>query len=313
MARKAPKAAPVPTADAGTELIEKYEPVEGPDANAPVEPVEEVPVTETPAPPPPKPAHPSYLTRAAKQVGFDDDEIAGYTTAELKEAVNIVAMTRQQDVKLRDAELSRQRDESGRFVKEAPEPDAPFTLKDVGIDPADWNEETVGIMTKALAPMMAQIKELKSELGSVKAREQHRETNSALDQLDKLFSQNEAVFGVGSREDLDAESPEKVRRNAVIREMAAIPPNQRTTMKKDFAKVSKAMFGTLAPPKPVEPVEEETPDPKGFLNGHTIVPTARVTKAEPKGVRLAEQNLAARLKQRATVAVDTTEFDELPD
>lgn len=312
MARKAPKAAPVPPADAGTELIEKYEPMEAPDAVPEVvEPVEQVaePVVEAP---PAKPSIPTYLINAARRVGLDDADLEGLDAAGVKDAINIVNMTRQQDTKLRDAELSRQRDESGRFVKEAPEPEVPFSLKDVGIDPGDWNEETVGIMTKALAPMMAQIKELKSELGSVKAREQHRETNSALDQLDKLFSQNESVFGVGSRDDLEAESSEKVRRNAVIREMAAIPPNQRTTMKKDFDRVAKAMFGSLAPAKPAEE-DVTTPDPKGFLNGHTIMPTARVTKAEPKGVRLAEQNLAARLKQRATVAVDTTEYDELPD
>lgn len=309
-------------ADAGTELIEKFEFPEDPNSNpaeVKPEPVAEVKPVEPVVPV--KPAHPSYLTRAAKAAGFSDAEIDEMPTADLKEAVNIVAMTRQTDQRQRENDASRQRDDSGRFVKQPDAPAPEFDLgKELGVKTDDWNEETRAILTPVVKHLAGQIAELKDQLTKVNERDQNRERNAHFDKLDQLFVQNEDLFGKGQRTDLDRDSDELARRVAVIGEMTRMQAaDNGLSLKEAFHKATKRL-NYVSAPKPAapaapapEPARDVTvPDPHGFLNGSTIVPASRATKPEPKGVKLAEANLAARMRERA-VAVDTTEHDELPD
>lgn len=313
MPRKAPPAKPIPTADVGQSVIDKYEPMEA--ADAVPEPVEEAPVAEAPAPPPveTKPAVPKYLLRAAKQAGLSEDDLDGLPPADIEKAITMMNSTR------REVEQARDRDEAGRFVKQPEVPETPFSLADLGVDVKDLNadETTQDILTKLMKPLAAKIKSLETDLAEAKARDQRRETNAQFDQLDQLFNDMPDVFGKGARHKLAKGSPEMLRRVAVINQLKSLASNDRgDSLAEDFERVATSLFGTLAPKAPApSPVEDATiPDPKGFLNGATTIrPVDRATKPEPKGTRLAEKNLAMRLNQRAASTVDTTEFDELPD
>lgn len=307
------------TTDPGKQLLDDFFPEDA--GAAPVEEKSEpAPVVETKQVES-KPKHPAYLVRSAKNVGFDDGEIEGYTTTELKEAVNIVAMTRQQDTRERQVLESVNRGPDGKFVKkeEAPEPE--FNLKDAGVDLSDADEFTQGLFTKALKPILDKLKKLQSDyeekIGAIEARDQQREVNAHFDKMDQLFATNEAVFGKGARSKLTKGSPELKRRVAVINSIPAVKQeNPDWTVDECFEAVARDLFGSLVPkvePK-AEVVEEteEIKDPYNFRNGSTIKPTVRQTKPEPKGVKLATANLAAALKERAN-GVDSSEHDELPD
>lgn len=296
----ATETAPEPVQDAGTQLLEDFpvdpSTVPEPAAEASAEPAEEV-VAE-----PAKPVHPSWLARAAKQVGLDESEIAGMATDELRSAVDVLSKTREPEI--------RRDPETGRFTKPAAEAEAekPFTLKDIGIDDSKWTEgaTAVEIATDIVKPLLAQINELKKELDGVKGREHVRERDAHFDRLDKLFTQDESLFGKGTRQSLKAGTPEALRRNSVIGAMQQIKQsNPSMSLDEVFEKATGALFAGM------KPQESGLADPKGFLNGHTARPTVRQTKPTPKGDKAAIEAVAQLLATRSEVYAP--EQDDLPD
>jgi len=321
----ATKTAPATTDDPGTKLLDDFFPEDSASTPAETPKEESTPVAE-PKQVESKPKHPAYLVRSAKNVGFDDGEIEGYTTAELKEAVNIVAMTRQQDARERQVLESVNRGPDGKFVKkeETPAPEVPFSLKDAGVDLSDADEFTQGLFAKALKPILDKFKKLQSDyeekIGAIEARDQQREVNAHFDKMDQLFATNEAVFGKGARSKLTKGSPELKRRVAVINAIPEIKTdNPEWTIDECFEAASNDLFGSLAPkvePKAevVEEVEEpiEKKDPHNFRNGSTIKPTTREGPPKQKGTKAAIEHVTALMKDRSAI-VDTSEQDELPD
>lgn len=298
----------MPTEDAGTKLLEQFDFPDDP-AN---EPVEAPPAPEAKSTPEPeaKPAHPSWLTRAAKQVGIDDAEMASMPSSDLEKAVTILAQSRAEDRRIQDAQTSRQRDEQGRFVKQEKPEEAPaeFSLKDLGLDSSKWTgEETTEQLLSSIAkPLMDQIKELKAKLSQIEERDTVRERNAQYDRLDNLFNEQSTVFGKGNRQKLKP-GPELSRRKAVIGEMAAIQQaDPGVSFEECFERATANLFG-----KPHAPEAPEV-DPKGYQNGSTIRPTVRQTKPQPKGDAAAMKAVEALMKERS-MSAPTTEFDELPD
>lgn len=299
--------------DPGQALIEKYEFPDDP-GEAGLDPVVApvADVVETPAEPA-RPKHPLYLSREAKKLGLEDAEIAEMATAELKDAVQTLAQVRGVD---RVADQARQRDETGRFVKQPepePVPEAEFSLKDLGLDLTKLpeNPTTEDILTAFGKPLMAEMRKLKAELTEFKERDVQRERTAQFDKLDQLFVKNEAVFGKGTRQALKPGSPEFLRRVAVINGMAAAKQqNPNASFDEQFEAVSSALFGGLVP----EPVSEPA-DRLNYTNGHTIRPTSRATKPEPKGIKTAERAVEAIIKERGINlgGPENTEHDDLPD
>jgi hypothetical protein len=300
--------------DPGTKLLDEF-PVDADTQTAFPEPVAAEPVVaEVPAPA--KPMHPSWLVRAAKAAGMDDGEIGGMNSDELKSATQLLASTRDRDRQERETvQSARQRDpETGRFLpaedvshSEKTE-DKPFSLKDVGIDPTKWEEGTSAetIATDIVKALLGRIDGVTKEVGTLKEREVNRERNAQFDRLDKLFTQDEATYGKGTRQSLKPGTPEAIRRQSVIAAMDQFKGSG-ITLEEAFQKATDALFGGLTKQEPVE-----IADPKGFLNGHVARPTVRQTKAPPKGPKLAAANLAARMSEYATDE-PTSELDELPD
>lgn len=310
------KKAEATNADPGTQVLEDFFPEDAASGTV-VETAE--PVAEV-KPEPAKPKHPAYLVRSAKNVGFDDSEIESYTTAELKEAVNIVAMTRQQDVRERQVLEGVQRGPDGKFVKKEAEPEPEFNLSEVGVDMSEFDEDTQGRLAKALTPLAKQLKQMKTafetKMADLDAREKQREVNAHLDRLDQRFVENADLFGEGKRAKLDPDSDEFSRRIAVANEIGRIAQAHKgIEFDEAFDRAVKRLGFTAPKPAPkVEPVEEPevVKDPYGYANGSTVKPTVRETKPPPKGTKAAIAHVAAALKERGAI-VDTSEHDELPD
>lgn len=308
MAKRKPPTPATPVADAGAAVIEKYELADENDGlpvaahAAAVETPAEVPAELVPE----KPKHPAWVLRKAKQSGLQEDEINSMSTDDLKDSLLVLAEEKRviQD---------RPRNDSGQFVKPEPVPEAPFSMKDLGIEPNEFmDESTTNILTKVLAPLHAEIKKLKAEVGEVRQRETHRDANAAFDRMDQLFTENESVYGKGTRHKLGKNTPEKDRRDAVIKLMLSIPPEQRQTIEDDFERISNSLFGTLSKttgspastPKPAEPiVDHETEIVNRFRNGSTIQPTSRQTAPPPKGDQSAKDFVRKWRKENLEAAI----------
>ncbi len=293
--------------DAGTKLLDEF-PVD-PDTVNESDSVPEPEPATSPVPDAPKP--PSWLLRAARQVGLDDAEIAGMDPAELRSAVDTLARTRETTRQEQaNDQTARARDpETGRFLPVSPaEPaaDKPFDIKDFGVDPSKWTDgDAETIATDILKAVSGKFEQLRRDFDELKGREAAREQNAQFDRLDRLFAEDAATYGKGTRHGLKPGTPEAIRRQSVIAAMGQIKKaNPGLTLEDTFAEASQALFGL----KRQEPADA---DPKGFLNGHLARPTVRETKPPPKGTRLATANLANRLSTMKAVEPDT-EFDDLP-
>lgn len=301
--------------DAGTQLIEEFFP-EDPASN-PVA-AKSAPVAESKPAETPKPKHPGPLVRAAKELQFTDKEIEEYQTPkELREAIELVSMVRQQDRKEQQVMNEVQRDNQGRFVKQEPaaavEPE--FNPKDLGIDTTEWDEPTQKIMASALKPLVKQIKELESKLGEITEREIHRERETQLDELDQMFVKDDSIFGKGSRFEMTKGSAEVKRRKAMIGAMAELFQTEKGISKKEcYERAKQDLFGSfqVKNEEKAEEVQEEVKPRFDLTQASSVMPTAKAHKPPPKGHATAVANLAQRLNQPSRNG-DPSEFDELPD
>lgn len=307
-------------ADAGTELIEDFFP-EDPSSNP--EPKAE-PGPE--AKPVEKPKHPAYLVKAAKNLQFSDKEIEEYSPSELKEAIQIVTMTRTQDRKEQQVLQEVQRDaQTGRFVKQeqaAPAQEPEFSLKDLGVDLSDADDFTQKLFTKALKPLASKLADidklradLEAKIGEINDREQQRVVNGQMDELDRLFVTREDIYGKGNRFKMVKGSPEHIKRQAAIASMSNLfKQEEGLTPEECFERVSDALFGKAKVAEPESEPEKKVAKPRhDFSQASTVQPTAKAHAAQPKGHNLAVQNLANRMKVPAITNGEPSEFDELPD
>lgn len=317
---KSKKPSETPTEEPGTALLEQHEWPEDEKTN-PVEVVAEKPAEVAKVEPAieakPVNKHAAWLTREAKRYGLNDEEIGNYTGDDLKEAVTILAATRGQEARVvaNDAQ-SRQRDDSGRFVKldETQATPSEFNLKELGIDTSKFDPDatTEQILTAALRPIFERMQKLEQGLSEFGKRDQRRELTAHYDFLDQKFSENESVFGKGRRVNLGDDSPELDKRLAVIGVMERVKRADPSLTKEEAFETAVKRLNYVAAPKAEPKAETVDADPHGYMNGQTIKPADRATKPTPKGTRTAEASVATILKKRSE-AVDTTEHDELPD
>lgn len=293
-----------PKPDAGTELLQQYKMAVDPESQPAAEETA-APATSNQSPPPAAqptaPKHPSYLTRLAKQNGLDDAEIQALSADDLKEAI---ILSGQRKAEHQEAQRSvRQRDpQTGRFLpvageaqnepSPAPAEEKPFSLAEIGVDPAKWTENTTfaDALTEVLGAVHkkyeAKFRQLEGGLTEFDRREQARHAQAAGDKLDQMFQSHESVFGKGTRHKLAKDSPEFVRRSMVVQAMKAnFEADPQLSFEENFERASKAFVGLAAAS---QPVPSAPVDDKNFRNGATLLPTARRFAEMKPGIKKAE-------------------------
>ncbi len=278
---------------AETAMLKQYESSDDPIHDEPV------PAAKTEVAPEPV-KHPGWLLRAAKAVKIDDSEIAGMDRKELERAIEL---SRAHFDDMKRHEQPRPRDDQGRFQKPEPEPEEPFSLRMLGLDPRKWDEfeevdgvtkpktSTEGVLTEVVAPLMKQIKELQKQIGEIGQRERSRGEREATNELDRLFATKADLFGKETFADLKPGSPEWKRRAAIARAMdEAARQEPGIGFKENFTRQVEDLYPGKPEPEPIK----ERPDPHGFQNGTTRPPTARVEAPRAKGRRAAEDMLQER-------------------
>lgn len=290
------------SADPGTKLLEQYRMASDPESRP--EPAETPTETVVAPEPPAAPKLPSYLTKLAKQHGFNESDLSSMSADDVRDAI-VLAKGRSEEH--RDVERGIRLNAAGRpydpqtgrllpvVADPKPEPEVPFSLKELGIDETNLDPDFAKTLTALAKPIIERnkaledkLKRLEDGLGEVDRRDQARTHAAALDQLDRMFVQNKAVFGEGSREDLDPDSPEYQRRAMVVDRMEKnFAADKTLSFRKNFEKASKAFAGVSTPTSPPPP-PAAIEDPKGFRNGATIVPTNRRFAELPLGTKRAE-------------------------
>lgn len=313
--------------DAGTKLIEKFEFPEDENSNLP-----EKTQVATDTVSVQKPSHPKWLMTAAKNAGVPSEEIESLSSDDLKEAVAVAAAANSAKAVAADVNrVIQNRDpQTGQFISgprhdetqvqqdvqptQKPTPPKEVTLESLGIDPTQWDDTTPAskIALDIAKGIIGHIGKdsLQARIDAIEGEFRNRAANETFDKLDQLFVSKKGIFGGDSRFDMDKSSPEFIRRQAVIDQMAKMrSANPSLPMKACFDKVTSAMFGSL------DPRPEQKPDPAiaEYASGVTTQPTVRNTKPAPKGTKAAEnavQNFLAAKEERSG---EPSEFDDLPD
>lgn len=325
-------------ADPGKALLEKYEIAEDPTSTGEPESEPAAPAAASTTPPPSVPAsvandapkHPASLVARARKAGFDDDDLADLSTDDLRDAVS-----QRQAERAATAAAERVLNAAGRPIDPVtkqflpanqPAASAPereefqLGMTREEFEAAGVTGELHPVIQKALAPLAAELKALKADNARLLAEAQGRRQADHLDKADREFVKHPDLFGSGSRDDLDPKGDEWNRRLAVLRVMDTIPAGERTTFGKDFDRTRRLLFPAAAAPAPkpapAAGANGTVPDPiaERMQNGHMLPPTQRAGKPAPKGVRRAEETVAAKMRDAAAANDgDTTEHDELPD
>lgn len=276
-------------------------------------------VTETT--PTPAVTHPNHLIQAAKRIGMDESEFRNMTSAELRDSINLLIQTRNEERRLRGNAQSAQQfrnPQNGQFVspqgtlpaEPAPAPKE-FSLEDAGIDikTLESVEERAELFKAVVKPLFEQIQDLKRQLGDIGIREKRREAETAMEKVDRIFSEQSAIYGKGSARELNRQSPEFRRRMSVIREMEALKQSNPNISIDEAIGQAMTMFDGIMPAAPAPAPANH--DPRGYANGTVGVPQNRDTAQPPKGVNAAVSAVQAKLSEYGNVAAPD-EWSELP-
>lgn len=317
-----------PVADTGSKPAEGYELPVDPQSNpqyaeptpAPAQQVEAKPAVTEPTPTPAV-THPNHLIQAAKRIGMDESEYRNMNSAELRDSINLLIQTRNEERRLRGNAQSVQQfrnPQTGQFVspQAAVQPEAApapkeFSLEDAGIDikALETVEERSELFKTVVKPLFEQLQEVKRQLAEIGTREKRREVETTMEKVDRIFSENPALYGKGSGRELDRQSPEFRRRMSVIREMEAIHNANPNIPVTDALNQAMTMFNGIMPAAPAPaPVNS---DPRGFAQGTLGVPQNRDAAPAPKGHNAAVSAVQAKLAELSTVA-EPDEWSELP-
>lgn len=277
--------------------------------------------TQPPAPEPakkPKISHPRWVERAAIEQGFTDQDIEETPTEALQQ--RIYANSQRQAHEARQAAISS--DVAGAARRQAaPEPVVnPEPEEDELLSEDDWDPKFV----KKWNDRVRRDKERDQEIAELKAAAgQFRSSQAATTQqrFEAMFAKYPNLYGQGASHLLPANSPDLLRRQAVMSQIQLIVQGGRaTTPETDFDLVHGGLFGALAasPPPPaappVDPTRKEFAD--AYANGGLARPTQRNSLPLPKGRAAAISALNNLRKEHANgdgVYHDDDPSDGLPD
>lgn len=292
------------------QLLEEYD--VGDSAFDPVldSPVEDLPPEKPPETPerardeqgrflPEKTNHPKSLVRMARDYGIAESLIDSMSTEDLADEVNVERL-KAHSVS-RDSRHLSPEDRQSPEGEQSPPTKNPETDDSLGLD-----EETRASIhepiLKLLQNQAREIRELKASLGAITQAEAARANESAVETADRIFAEDEQIFGKGKRSELKDGTPECVRRLAVW-ELAR---TQDGSVEQKIRKAREILFGKKEPtPNRSESTERQPAiTTEEWEESALARPTQRQGSREPKGVRRAEKAVAARLRENGQTLDD---------
>ncbi len=254
----------------------------------------------------PSVTHPDRLIRQARDLGFDAAEVTQLTTAELRELVRDAYAERSSRDTFQAIQQSRQAEPSGsQPVAQPSQQPAPSDDLDFSIDETQYTPEFVetvknvgktvhNVLAKKLKALEDQIVALTTHVRGTHEQTMREQIDDGFSQLGKEF---ENVFGSGAGNTLQKDSPEFIRRMAVLREIEA---NKKAgPIKQAIQKYAKALFGLQAQPAKRSSAAEpaQTSEQDAWLEAALPRPTQRKVAPEPKGRALAEAAVAKAMRE----------------
>lgn len=280
---------------------------------------------------PDAPTHPSYLIEAAKEAGFDDNEIASIPTdqlhAQVHRAQRAARLAQQQEREAFARIHGQERPQQPREQAPPPEPDDNLVIDELekeGYDPR---------LMKTMRKLIARNKELetiKSEIGNVAHRERERSVTTNTEKIEAAFESLgpdfHVYFGDGAASEMANGSPELRRRRMMLADAGInFDKDSVQAIKKKIKAAAEIAYGpVLNKKKPVE----EVPDPYAGVvkssktNGQRFTneewdaaavarPTHRDNAELPLGDERAIRNLAKKMGKTADLSGQVQQQEDL--
>lgn len=307
--------------DSEKSLVEQYEIGEEPvsTSSTPVETSEATTKIETPRELPPrgengqfvKPitpdqnltAHPAYLVRIAKQLGFTEEEIQGIPPETLGLAVAKVQETKLAERRVDSIERTQHEAASQARQSAADQPIPPQKEEPFELPIEEYDDKLVNVLKR----LDRENKAMRAELNQLRNVEINRQQESLTQKMDRLFAEKKDQYGEQPGKKLAKDSPEMHRRLAVLSLMERLGPGDPEEL---FAKAHTAIYGTSKPaePKPDKDLEARK---KQWEEAGVSRPTHRTGAPEPNGRAKAVQSVAEAMRDLgAAGSEDSTSPDE---
>ncbi len=246
--------------------------------------------------------HSPRMKRMANELGLDDDEIEAKSPEQLEDVVYY--LTKQALAAARENSIHRTVDQAlDRNGKEAeaepPLQDQPLLSDadlDLGIaDEADYNPEIIKAIKKAASSRDKRIADLEKRINVLLEREQVRANETMAEQIDRHFEKHAATLGHGRGRDMAPDSPDYLRRVAVLGVVQRDKSKSPLSAKIDRA--VEALYGVPAKSAAdAEPRADQEKRAKEWANGSLAKPTQRASEDEPAGPRKAERSIRKTLQ-----------------
>lgn len=299
-----PPAAPPPNAE--QTLISEYEFDDVPEAES----VDESPATgEVAGEPPPAavtspaaaatqlPKHGKRLIREALDLGLSDDQIRSMDTETLDETVYV--LRKQAIAQFRDNSIQRavQPDRNPPEKTAPPDPrsgiSSPSSGDDLGMsaeEEAEFDPRLMGLLKR----LHRENRELKQVVQTINGREQQREQETNRQLCDRKFQERQEVFGKGLGRELTGDSPEYLRRVAVL--TLVDRDNSQASLETKIDRAIEKLYGKQLRNSAVEE-PALTAQQEQWRNGGLARPTQRAGAPEPAGPKKAEKAVAAKMRE----------------
>ena len=273
------------------------------------------------------PAHPAHLVRRATQLGMSAEE-QDIPTAELRETIRDLQDEQEWNIRRRSMENyidGRTEGEGGpvgpqdTFVKDASVPPRPASPtpqdeEDFSLHLTREKEEEISpvivelfrFLETKIKAMDAGAKKDKNLIGALKYRAIAQDESTRAGMLDSAFDalgkQFEKQFGSGPGAEFKQDSAEMQRRMAIISAAKIDWSKGPAHVKQQIKRAAELIYPpspdpyTEVPEVPKNGAHELTDEQKRWTEGQLQRPTQRDT-GEPKGTRLAEKNVARKLRE----------------
>jgi hypothetical protein len=257
-----------------------------------------------PKPAPEKPKHLAGLVAQAKDFGFAQEQIDGYTPEQLADLVY--------HLNRRERDLRSQQPSTPAAVPPPPPVDPPqeedFSLD---LDEEEVNPQIAGALKKLHEHANKQIKGLKDQLGSYEKKFQEQEQREYVQHVNQTFdAMNNPLFG--QTKDVPPGTPEAIRRVTVHNYVAA-QQNDNRPLDVRLKEATAILFpGEVKASANPEPSAEEKQ--RKWAEGQLARTTQRNGSPEPKGPTKAARVVQEKMRAKGfdTMLHVESEEDELP-
>ena len=228
------------------------------------------------------PTHSRQTLRLARDLGISDEEIAATPPDMLDD---VVYHAHRHQLRL-NREYTQQQALTGATAPPVqPAPAQPAPLAE-GFDEEDYDPGLMGV-----------IKALKARIDQMEGFHRNQAERTVTEECDQFFAANEATFGKGRYHEIRQDSPEMIRRSAVISLARTL---NGPTVATRLAKAHALLYGATPgePPQPsATKAPATTPEAEEWRRGGLARPTHRGPTAEAPGPQKAMKTAARILKE----------------